>query len=583
MPKQADPRRTSDSSFPTGDALGSGAMPRRVTTPAAPAIPTPAPPTPVAPPATVTPVAPVRDAFATSTAPRIETVFTPGTQALEMELKELDSIIAARRGDPRQFTAAENPYRVQYAVYNLTDPQVIARLTEASRAGIHVQLLIDSHQIDPSRPWNTSVSELVDAGFSHASSQKGLTEAQRRDTQIIEIDMGRGLFHLKARSFRYPDPETGAIKETLLTGSHNPQQSAHSNNESLHRLTDPGLIKKYTNAIEALKAGTPIQNTWDASADLNVLFTSPTAKGPRVADQLFSMVRDEKELIFISVFTLRNITDSQGRSKLVDELAAARARGVKVVVVTDHKQADGVDANGQPRPDSGPDDTEDLLRAAGIPTYEVTNRAGPFNAMHLKSAVFGLTDMKVVTDAGNWTYATMGSKAQKPKNAESVLFIDSGKADENKTGMQYLGEYVSILRRYAEQNHGGPEVESMIKELQAMPGWPKVKVNFDVVARTHWGQDVYLVGNTPELGGWGATGPGIKLDTDAGTYPNWKASDVELPLGTTLEYKVVKRSPDGRVEWEPGENAVLVVDSSRTQQPKRLDVSDDFNGDRPGP
>jgi predicted metal-dependent phosphoesterase TrpH len=498
-----------------------------------------------------------------------------------MELKELDSIITARRADPRQFaTPAENPYRIQYAVYNLTDPQVIAKLTEASRAGIHVQLLIDSHQISPDRPWNTVVDELKGAGFSHADTHKGLTEAQRRDTQIIEIDMGRGLFHLKARTFRYPDPQTGALKETLLTGSHNPQESAHKNDESLHRVTDPGLIAKYSAAIEALKAGKPIQNTWDDAAPVNVLFTSPTAKGTRVADKLFSMIREEKELIFISVFTLRNITNSEGRSKLVDELAAAKARGVKVTVVTDHKQADGVDADGNPRPDATPDETEDLLRAAGIPTYEVTNRAGPHTAMHLKSAVFGLTDMKVVTDAGNWTYATMGSKASKPKNAESVLFIDSKKADGNKTGMQYLGEYLAILRRYAPQNHGGPEVEGLIRELQATPGWPKVKVNFDVVARTNWGQDVYVVGNTPELGGWGQTGPGLKLDTDASTYPSWKARDLELPLGTTLEYKVVKRNPDGRLDWEPGQNAVLVVDNSRTQAPHRLDVADDFNGDR---
>lgn len=562
-------------------------MPRRVTSPTTPSVTTPTTPSPApavsAPATTATTatggVAPVRDAFAAGGTGPIETVFTPGDQALQMELKEFDSILTARRSDTRTFSDAENPYRIQYAVYNLTDPRIITKLTEASRAGIHVQLLIDSHQIDPSRPWNTSVDELKAAGFTHAASQKGLTEAQRRDTQIIEIDMGRGLFHLKARTFEYPDPATGEAKRTLLTGSHNPQESAHHNDESLHRITDPALIAQYTQAIEALKADKPIQNAWNDAAPVNVLFTSPTAKGPRVSDQLFKMVREEKELIFISVFTLRNITNSEGRSKLVDELAAAKARGVKVAVITDHKQADGVDENDRPRADSGPDDTEDLLRAAGIPTYEVTNRAGPHNAMHLKSAVFGLTDMKVVTDAGNWTYATMGSRAAKPKNAESVLFIDSGKADGNKTGTQYLGEYLSIMRRYATQAHGGPEVESMIRELQAMPNWPKVKVNFDVVARTHWGQDVYVVGNTPELGGWGADGPGIKLDTDAGTYPSWKARDIELPLGSTLEYKVVKRSADGRVDWEPGKNAVLVVDNTRTQTPQRLDVRDDFNGD----
>lgn len=519
------------------------------------------------------------DAFVGGAARSIETVFAPSPSAPAMEREQLDAIISARKADPKTYPPDQNPYRIEYAVYNLTDPEVIRRLSDAARCGIHVQLLVDSHQIDASRPWNTVVKDLTAEGFTHADSQHGLSEAQRRDTNIIEIDMGPGLFHLKSRYFAYPDPHTGELKETLLTGSFNPELSAKQNDESFHRITDPALIQKYLGAIEALRGDKPIQNAWDDAAPVNVLFTSPTAEGPKVSDKLLDLVRSEKELIFISVFTLRNISDSN-RATLVNELVKAKDRGVQVVVVTDKKQADGVDVNGKPVKGSTDDKTEDKLRAAGIPTYEVTNKSGAFTAMHLKSAVFGLSDTKVVTDAGNWTFATMGAKGYSSKNAESVLFIDSGKYDQNATGEKYLGEFLRVMRRYADQQHEGPEVEQMIGKLMALPSWPKVKVNFDVLARTHWGQDVYLTGNVPELGGWGTNGPGVKLDTDAASYPNWKKADFELPLGMRFEYKVVKRDGDGKLDWEPGENAVLIVDPTETNDPERLSVSEDFNGDR---
>jgi hypothetical protein len=207
------------------------------------------------------------------------------------------------------------------------------------------------------------------------------------------------------------------------------------------------------------------------------------------------------------------------------------------------------------------------------------NHSGPFNAMHLKSAVFGLSDPKVVTDAGNWTFATMGGARYPSKNAESVLFIDSGKYDGNKTGQRYLGEFLRVMRKYADQNTDQPDVEKTISELQALPGWPKVKVNFDVLARTLPGQDIYLTGSAPQLGGWGVDGPGVKLATDAGSYPSWKRNDFELPLGMRLDYKVVKRDQNGNIEFEPGSNAVVIVDPSEAEDPQRLTVNDDFNGD----
>ncbi len=510
----------------------------------------------------------------------LQTVFAPGDGPRRMELGQLDAIIAAKRADPKTYPPESNPYRIEYAVYNLTDPDVISRLTEAARAGIRVQLLVETKNSDPSKPWNTAVGELTAAGFSHAESQHGLSEQAQRDTQIIEIDIGSGLFHLKSRYFAYPDPQTGQLKETLLTGSHNPQSSAHTNDESLHQISDPGLIKKYLTAIENVRGDRPIQNTWEDGAAVNALFTSPTATGPRPVQKILELVKNERELIFLSVFALRDITDADSKARLVEELKKAHERGVKVVVVTDAKMADGVDLSGKPNPEARPDDTDERLAQAGIPVFKFFNRSGPFNAMHLKSAVFGVTNPKVVTDAGNWSAATMGTDRSPSKNVESLLFIDSNKLDQGRTGQRYLGEFMRVMRRYADQPGHGPDVEATLRELQALPAWPKVKVNFDVLARTHMGQDVYIAGNTPELGSWGTGGPGLKLDTDAGSFPYWKRADVELPLGARLEYKVVKRDANGNVDWEPGQDAVLIVDPTESADPKRLGVSEDFNGDR---
>jgi hypothetical protein len=508
---------------------------------------------------------------------RIQTVFSPGDGPLRMELACFDAIIQARKADPNQYPPDQNPYRIIYAIYNMTDPKVIAKLAEAMQLGIAVQVLIDSHQIAPNKPWNTVVDDLKRRGFSHAESQRGLTEEQRRDTNIIEIDMGRGLFHLKSRYFTFPDPVTREQREVLLTGSHNPQESAHENDESLHQINEPRLIRKYLSAITALRDEKPIVNTWDQEEATNVLFTSPTAQGPHPIDKIFDLVRAENEMIFLSVFTLRNIIEQDTRRKLVDELKAAKERGAKVVVVTDHKQADGVDIHGNPRPDSSNDDTDDLLKAAGIPTYEVTNRAGDFNAMHLKSAIFGLTDMKIVTDAGNWTFATMGSTRYRSKNAESILFMDSRMLDGNTTGYRYLGKFLQVLRKYDGQNADQPKAEELLADLMSHPAWPRVKLRFDVLARTHWGQEVYVVGNGI-LRDWN-TENGIKLGTDAESYPEWRANPIEVPLGARFEYKVVKRNARGEIDWEPGTNAILVVDPTSAPDPALIRVGDAFNGD----
>ncbi|WP_240930620.1 carbohydrate-binding module family 20 domain-containing protein [Isoptericola sp. BMS4] len=79
-------------------------------------------------------------------------------------------------------------------------------------------------------------------------------------------------------------------------------------------------------------------------------------------------------------------------------------------------------------------------------------------------------------------------------------------------------------------------------------------VDVAVNATTAWGQDVRIVGNQPGLGSWDPAS-GVVLSPD--TYPVWHGT-VDLPAGTTFEYKYVK--VDGsEVVWESGANRTATV------------------------
>jgi alpha-amylase len=90
------------------------------------------------------------------------------------------------------------------------------------------------------------------------------------------------------------------------------------------------------------------------------------------------------------------------------------------------------------------------------------------------------------------------------------------------------------------------------------PGGPvegEGDASFAVTATTAWGQSVSVVGSIPALGSW-APANGVVLS--AATYPVWTAN-LDLPAGTTFEYKYVKRDGSGNVVWESGGNRTATV------------------------
>lgn len=84
------------------------------------------------------------------------------------------------------------------------------------------------------------------------------------------------------------------------------------------------------------------------------------------------------------------------------------------------------------------------------------------------------------------------------------------------------------------------------------------RVTFDCTCTTTYGQNVYVSGSIPALGGWD-TGKAVALSS--ANYPVWSAT-LDLPADTYFEYKYIKKDPDGTVEWESGANRYYTTGSS---------------------
>ena len=479
-----------------------------------------------------------------------EAMFAPDDPVVSVELALIDEVLAARAQDSATYAEGENPFRIRYAVYNLRNPNIVAKLADAEDQGVDVQILIESHQLSPAKTWNTADEDLTARGFELVEDHTRMTSSERVTADLIGI-VDKGLMHMKARIFTYPGGEA------LLTGSMNPGDNAVLNEETLHLVRDAALIQRYRVAYESVLKDSKIPNTWDADAAVNVLF-SPAKSGPRAGAKLFEWLEAEQEQILLMVFSLRDINAKGASGSLVDVLAEKAASGIPVIVITDRKQADGVDANGNRM--AWDDKTDDRLRQAGVRVYEATNRSTDYTAMHHKVGIFGRTNVRVVTDAANWTTAALGTPSKTSKNVESMLFIDSAALDGGRTGRRYLAQWLRVLSRYADESvglDGEASYETIAAELLTQEGWPTLQVAFtahDVL--TEWGQNAAVAGDRPELGSWGESAPHTLWTTD-GLYPTWQSWEpVAMPLGVTIAWKlVVVDSGDGTVQrWEYGDD-----------------------------
>ncbi|MDI3477322.1 MAG: hypothetical protein PWQ59_847, partial [Thermoanaerobacterium sp.] len=80
-------------------------------------------------------------------------------------------------------------------------------------------------------------------------------------------------------------------------------------------------------------------------------------------------------------------------------------------------------------------------------------------------------------------------------------------------------------------------------------------------ATTYYGQNVYIVGSTSDLGNWNTTyarGP-----ASCPNYPTWTITLNLLP-GEQIQFKAVKIDSSGNVTWEGGSNHAYTVPTSGT-------------------
>ncbi|MCS5719076.1 phospholipase D-like domain-containing protein [Herbiconiux sp. CPCC 205763] len=492
-----------------------------------------------------------------ATAPRafdldapLTTLFTHDDPTLDVELQLIDEVIAERRRDAHSYTDAANPFRIRYEVMSVTDRQIAARLADARDAGVYVQLLVDYRQLDPAYPWLDTDEYLAGRGFTVVDDQAKLTSTTKVSTNLVGIRTS-GFMHLKARLF-----ETPASKIVLTGGQNASTEGWQLNDDGLQVIRDAALYSKYSSAYSAVLESRKIANTWDAAAPVNVLFT-PEASGQRTSAKMLEWLRSESNLILLMVFSLRDFT-APGGDTLLATLTAKASAGVPVYVITDKNQSDGEAGETN-------DSTEDRLRTAGVHVYEARNARGTYASMHTKAAVLGASCPRVIADSANWSTSALGTATATSKNVESVLFIDSERADSCATGDRFLARWMELLSQYADQSvrdDGESDYPTVVGRLTSLPGWPSQEVTFTAHATyTSFGEDARVLGSLPQLGDWGRAAGGPVLLTDTASYPTWRSSaSVAVPLGTWFEWKLaVTAGSAPPARWETGGNRSTIA------------------------
>lgn len=86
-----------------------------------------------------------------------------------------------------------------------------------------------------------------------------------------------------------------------------------------------------------------------------------------------------------------------------------------------------------------------------------------------------------------------------------------------------------------------------------------VAVTFDAIVTTTYGENVFLSGSIAQLGSW-APASGIALSSaDYSSTDNLWFATIDLPAGTTFEYKYLIVEASGTVVWETGDNRSYTV------------------------
>ena len=460
-------------------------------------------------------------ATASASGPPIDAFFAPydisatigsSISALQTDLALVQVVVAARKAFDRSGTSAapSNAFSIYFCVYNLLDPSYVQPLIAAAKAGVKVQVLMDAKNLE--KPYVHTYDWFRNASLKVAptrnTTQRDLTKDERRDLNLLGIKMS-GLMHMKLRAFSWlATPTAPNATRVVVSGSFNPEDGALRNEDTLLVVHDAPIIDAYMRAYVAVRDDEPYVNEYEPSSALNLLYSrgskrpaadgeireeikalsatevtdttimTSTSEPPLMAREvLLDLVRNETELILLSVYSLRNVADRRGT--LVDALCAAVHRGVAVAVLVDKGQADG--ESGFAGGDSSLTALH-LWKSCGVPVYKCKNYAGRVNALHHKNALFGVKKRRIVwTDTANWSSSSMGNGTShaKPRNAETSLVIASHLLDGGRLGLRFLSNALQLVRKYAYQQacpYNGPdgmpvEAQCAKQEKWHQPNW----------------------------------------------------------------------------------------------------------------
>jgi glucose/arabinose dehydrogenase len=151
-------------------------------------------------------------------------------------------------------------------------------------------------------------------------------------------------------------------------------------------------------------------------------------------------------------------------------------------------------------------------------------------------------------------YATFSSLAALEGGTAVIqLYVDADLSNPNSLPMPQSQLMFTNLHADA------PALQAITDWVTEMsnPAVPQCRVSFEIDGAdfTQYGDDIWIVGDVPELGGW-TPQHGVKLDGSA--FPTWRGS-VILPQGENAQWKATVITRVGAVGWETGANRTLAV------------------------
>jgi glucose/arabinose dehydrogenase len=151
-------------------------------------------------------------------------------------------------------------------------------------------------------------------------------------------------------------------------------------------------------------------------------------------------------------------------------------------------------------------------------------------------------------------------------NGEAAIygFINEDPDDPERVLLPFMPQAEFLKNILKNDNDAFAAVDSWLVQ-ERDPSVPQCEVRFimNQADHTQVGQDIGLLGNIEQLGGWRPESGGVRMTTVAGLWPTWTV-EVSLPQGMAVEFKGGTWEGDAFIGWEAGNNHAFRVPEGRT-------------------